>query len=52
MARDLPYEISITNELTGEKRTWWATERTMKIIRRALRAHKAVPQYIAERFFF
>lgn len=47
-----PIRIVIEHEATGERREWAMTERHLKLILRALRVHKAVPAFLAERFDF
>jgi len=44
------YDISIKNRLTGEERVFSLRRQEMAIIRRALKAYKSAPKWIAVRF--
>ncbi len=50
MSAERPIEVRITDERTGETRTWQETPERMRRISRALAHSNGVPKYLADRF--
>lgn len=49
---NLPIQIKVTDTETGEIREWSMSRRGLRMIVRALKAHRDVPAYIAMHFIF